>query len=78
MAHARCGNCGCFRAPVTDQPSLFDAALPVPAVDDRFAAFHRESLRREAEARRKGVCRVVGAERQARRRFTHEALGLRA
>lgn len=71
--HSRCRNCGCFREPVRDR-DLFDAPLPVPAVSDPFAAFHRESHRREAEARRKGVCRLVGAERRARRDFTHQSL----
>lgn len=73
MPHARCRNCGCFREPVRE-PGLFDAPLPVPSVDDRFAAFHRESQRREAQARRRGVTRAIGAERQARYEFTHEAL----
>ena len=70
----RCRNCGCFREPVRDA-DLFDAPLPVPAVDDRFAAFHRDSQRREADARRRGVTRLVGAERQARYAFTHQCLG---
>lgn len=58
----------------TPQADLFGGPLPVPGVSDPFAAFHRESHRREAEARRKGVCRLVGAERRARRDFTHQSL----
>lgn len=71
--HARCRKCGCFREPVRDR-DLFDAPLPVPAVTDRFAAFHRESRQREAEARRRGVTRQIGAERRARFDFTHHYL----
>ena len=73
MPHARCRNCGCFREPVRD-PGLFDAPLPVPSVSDPFAAFHRESRAREAQARKRGVTRQIGAERQARRDFTHRYL----
>jgi hypothetical protein len=75
MPHARCRNCGCFREPVTE-PDLFatPSGLPFPAADDPFLSFHRASQRREAEARRRGVCRAVGAERSARRDFTHQAL----
>ena len=58
----------------TPQADLFGGPLPIPAVDDRFSAFHRESQRREAEARRRGVCRVVGAERRRRYDFTHASL----
>lgn len=72
MPHARCRNCGCFREPVRDA-DLFDAPLPVPAMS-AFSAFHRESQRREALARRRGVNREIGAERRARSAFTHQAL----
>lgn len=73
MPHARCRNCGCFREPVRDA-DLFDAPLPVPSVSDPFSAFHRDSQRREAEARKRGVTRQIGAERQVRREFTHASL----
>lgn len=73
MAHARCKNCGCFREPVRDA-DLFDAPLPVPSVSDPFGQFIRESQRREAQARRRGVTRLVGAERRNRYAFTHQAL----
>lgn len=75
MPVVRCTNCGCFREPVRDA-DLFDAPLPVPSVSDPFAAFHRESQRREAQARKRGFTRQIGAERQARYQFTHSALGL--
>lgn len=72
MPQPHCSRCGAF---VTGrQPGLFDRPLPVPPIDDRFSAFHRESQRREAEARRRGVTRLVGAERRARSAFTHQAL----
>lgn len=71
--HSRCANCGCFREPVRDR-DLFDAPLPVPSVNDPWAAFIRESQRREALARRRGVTREIGAERRARSAFTHQAL----
>ena len=71
--HARCRRCGCFRGPVR-AADLFDAPLPVPAVTDPFAAFIRESLAREAQARKRGVTRQIGAERQARYEFTHASL----
>lgn len=73
MAHARCRRCGCFREPVRE-PDLFDAPLPVPTVSDQFSAFHRESQRREAQARMRGVTRLIGAERQRRYEFTHQSL----
>lgn len=73
MPWARCRNCGCFREPVRDA-DLFDAPLPVPAVNDPFAAFHRESRRREAAAQSRGADRLVGQERKARRTFTLNAL----
>lgn len=58
----------------TPQADLFGSALPFPAANDDFARFHRESRQREAEARRKGVCRAIGAERHARRDFTLRCL----
>ena len=73
MPWARCRNCGCFREPVRDA-DLFDAPLPMPAVDDTFAAFHRRSLTREREAAARGADRLVGRERKARRDFTLSAL----
>lgn len=75
MPHARCRNCGCFRAPVTE-PDLFDArsGLPFPTADDPFLTAIRASQRREADARRRGVTRAIGQERIARRAFTHQAL----
>jgi hypothetical protein len=73
VPHARCQRCGCFREPVRDR-GLFDAPLPVPSVKDPWAAFIRDSQRREAEARKRGVTRQIGAERRARRDFTHASL----
>jgi hypothetical protein len=73
MPVVRCANCGCFREPVRDA-DLFDAPLPVPSVSDPFAAFHRESHRRERAARKRGVTREIGAERRLRSAFTHQAL----
>lgn len=70
--HARCKNCGCFREPVRDR-DLFDAPLPVPPMSP-FASFHRDSQHREAEARKRGVTRQIGAERRARFDFTTQAL----
>lgn len=74
--HARCTNCGCFRAPVpvVPQGDLFGTVLPFPSVEDPFAAFHRRSRDREALAARQRRDRDVGAERQARRDFTLQAL----
>ena len=73
MPWARCKNCGCFREPVRDA-ELFDAPLPIPAVDDAFAAFHRQSQQRERNAAGRGADRQVGRERRARRDFTLNAL----
>ncbi|PZT99860.1 MAG: hypothetical protein DI624_04090 [Brevundimonas sp.] len=73
MPWARCRNCGCFREPVRDA-DLFDAPLPMPAVDDAFAAFHRQSQMRERAAAARGADRQVGRERRARRDFTLAAL----
>lgn len=56
------------------QTDLFGGPLPVPSVSDPFAAFHRDSQRREAEARKRGVTRQIGAERQSRYAFTHASL----
>lgn len=73
MPWARCRNCGCFREPVRDA-DLFDAPLPMPAVGDAFAAFHRQSQQRERDAAARGADRQVGQERKARRDFTLNAL----
>ena len=75
-AHARCTNCGCFRAPVpvVPQGDLFGTVLPFPTIEDPFSAFHRQSREREAQAARHRRDRDVGAERQARRTFTLQAL----
>lgn len=73
MPWARCRNCGCFREPVRDA-DLFDAPLPMPAADDAFAAFHRQSQQRERNAAARGADRQVGRERRARRDFTLNAL----
>lgn len=74
MDQRHCPRCGGFLTTCTPEPSLFDTHLPFPSVDDRFAAFHRESQRREASARKRGVTRQIGAERRARSAFTHQAL----
>ena len=74
--HARCTNCGCFRAPVpvVPQGDLFGTVLPFPTMEDPFSSFHRRSREREALAASARHDRAVGAERQARRDFTHRAL----
>lgn len=74
MPQRHCPKCGGFQVTPSPQPSLFDRPLPVRAADDPFAAFHRESLAREAQARKRGVTRQIGAERQARYDFTHRYL----
>lgn len=71
-----CPKCGAFVSPAPEQPGLFErAGLPIPAPGDPFFDFHKESQQREAQALRRGQCRAVGAERQARRAFTMRALG---
>ena len=74
--HARCTNCGCFRAPVpvVPQGDLFGTVLPFPSIEDPFSAFHRRSRERETVAKLNRHDRAVGAERQARRAFTLQAL----
>lgn len=74
--HARCTNCGCFRAPVPTvlQGDLFGTVLPFPSAEDPFAGFHRRSREREALAAAGRHDRAVGAERQARRAFTLQCL----
>lgn len=74
MPQRHCPKCGAFQVTPTPQADLFGSALPFPAANDDFARFHRESRQREAEARRKGVCRLVGAERRSRYDFTHASL----
>lgn len=74
MPQRHCPKCGAFQVTPTPQADLFGGPLPVPGVSDPFAAFHRESQRREAEARRRGINRQIGAERRARRDFTHQSL----
>lgn len=76
MARQHCPNCGGFVSPMPEQRALFQTrgGLPLPANDNGFFGFHAASQDREAEALRHGRCRAVGAERQARRDFTHAAL----
>jgi hypothetical protein len=50
------------------------AGLPLPPAGDPFFAVIAQSQKREAEALSKARCRDVGAERKARRDFTHQAL----
>lgn len=75
MPQRHCPKCGGFQVTPSPQPSLFDRPLPVRAADDPFAACHRESQTREAPARRRGVTRLIGAERRNRYEFTHACLG---
>ncbi|WP_420478260.1 hypothetical protein [Brevundimonas sp. FT23028] len=76
MTRLHCPKCGSFTSPMPEQRALFQTrgGLPLPANDNGFHSFHAASQRREDEARRKGVCRAVGAERRARRDFTTAAL----
>lgn len=76
MTRQHCPRCGAFVSPMPEQRALFQTrgGLPLPANDNDFHSFHAASQRREDEARRKGVCRAVGAERRARRDFTTAAL----
>lgn len=76
MTRLHCGRCGAFVTPQPENRDLFQTrgGLPLPANDNDFFAFHAASQRREAEARRRGVCRAVGGERRARRDFTNAAL----
>ncbi|RZJ47450.1 MAG: hypothetical protein EON87_01040 [Brevundimonas sp.] len=76
MTRLHCTRCGGFVTPQPENRDLFATrgGLPLPANDNGFFAYHAESQRRETDARRRGVCRLVGAERQARRDFTHAAL----
>ena len=76
MTRLHCPKCGSFTSPMPEQRALFQTrgGLPLPANDNGFHGFHAASMAREAEARRKGICRTVGAERRARRDFTNAAL----
>lgn len=76
MSRQHCPNCGGFVSPMPEQRALFQTrgGLPLPANDNAFFAFHTASQDREDDALRHGRCRAVGAERQARRDFTHAAL----
>lgn len=75
-ARQHCPKCGGFVSPMPEQRALFATrgGLPLPANDNLFFATILASQQREETARRGGVCRAVGAERQARRDFTHAAL----
>lgn len=71
-----CPKCGSYQSPRPEQADLFmsRAGLPVPPSNDAFAQYHAASRQREAEAKRRAVCRAVGAERRARIEFTNQAL----
>lgn len=72
-----CPRCGGFTSPQPENRSLLmtRAGLPLPPAGDLFASFHAASLDREAEAKRRGVTRQIGAERRARYAFTHQCRG---